>query len=483
MPIPGPYSWQGRRRNECDTMSICFIANIPTRLRSDQNRPRPPATGRHRCPAPGEKGEASRPPQLGRPPSLVSELCPRAAVISSESNPRLNLARLNRISLSLDQKRPPTRPADHDAVRTWVSRTYLVPYTMKMTSTAPALVFLVAVAVACAEANNKVKGCGSISALAEGDECSLPWAQLQPALHATQNMLGYAWVMYKHGAKMGSVKSAQKEMDGKVVPVVKRGSVLYCLDHHHLLAALDYAGAPFATAVKPSIYVVCDFSSAPSDAAFWEAMAPHMYNFGRPRASPDSLPTRLPSAGAFPSRIAFNASHGSDFMDDPWRSLAGFIRKLDDAPNCSSFASFSPAANAAGRPPSNHVYGCRGYNKVCDMTGAGTPFFEFRWGYFFNDAHVDTAQAAWRTLPSSAAATWRAAHAALPYPADPQTVSSAPFFAAAAALFPLARSAAAGAFTVPAQLVAIAGALPGHKMGPAPFPTDDPDCSPPSCSR
>ena len=88
-----------------------------------------------------------------------------------------------------------------------------------------------------------------IASLSAGDECQLAWSDLKPVLHATQNMLGIAWVMYKADKYMGSLKDAQKELDDKVVPVVKGpDDVLYCLDHHHLLAALDYAGAPLVSA-------------------------------------------------------------------------------------------------------------------------------------------------------------------------------------------------------------------------------------------
>lgn len=324
----------------------------------------------------------------------------------------------------------------------------------------------------CTAGAKKAPACTpGFAGLGVGEACQAPWAQLQPSLRATQNMLGYAWVMYKHAKSMGSAEEAQKEFDKKIVPVVKRGAALYVLDHHHTLAALDYAGAALATAVCPTVHVVCDFSAESSDeTAFWAKMRAHMYAFGRPAAQPNALPSALPApiAAAFPRTITFNATQHHAFMDDPWRSLAGFVRKLDTAPGCVC---------------DNHVYGCRAYNKVCDAAGAGMPFFEFRWGYFFNDAHVDPGQKAWGTLPTAAAAAWRTAYAVLPYPAVPALVDMDAWFAAAATLFPLARSAGAGNFSVPPQYVTTAGKLPGFKAGAAPFSSADPDCAISACSN
>jgi hypothetical protein len=302
-----------------------------------------------------------------------------------------------------------------------------------------------------------------------GDECKVAWKELKPKLRATQNMLGNAWVNFKHQQYMQSATQAQKELDSKVVPVVKgRTGELYCLDHHHLLAALDFSGSVLDSTTFPTIKVVCDFSSEPTDAAFWSKMTHHMYAFGRPEATPAALPTPLDPATAFPTSIIYNRTF-SAFADDPWRSLAGFIRKLDSAPDCTDGAN-------------SHDYGCRGYEKVCDASGAGTPFFEFRWGFFFNAAEVQPAL--WPT--PAALANWQAAYATLPYPCQPgagSTTELALWQAAAAALFPLARSEKAGSFSVPSEYATIAGPLPGFMQGDRPFPHGDPDCKIPECGN
>ena len=49
---------------------------------------------------------------------------------------------------------------------------------------------------AAADPLTKKKDC-DLTSLGAGDECQLAWSDLQPVLHATQNMLGVAWVMYK----------------------------------------------------------------------------------------------------------------------------------------------------------------------------------------------------------------------------------------------------------------------------------------------
>ena len=152
-------------------------------------------------------------------------------------------------------------------------------------------------------------------------------------------------------------------------------------------------------------------------------------------------------------------------MDDTWRSLAGFTRKLDAAPGCSDTA--------------NHNYGCRCYDKVCAASGVGTPFFEFRWGYLYNKASIPGGEDLWPATADPEA--FLAAKAGLAYPESPGRVDTDLWFKAAALLFPLARGAAAGGFEVPSEMTVIAGKLPGYKAGPDPFDSNDPDCTLPSC--
>ena len=60
---------------------------------------------------------------------------------------------------------------------------------------------------------------------------------------------------------------------------------------------------------------------------------------------------------------------------DPWRSLASFVRKVKHLKDCEK----------------GNKYCMRAYNRTCSPSGSGIPFFEFRWAYFFNDAFTDAA--------------------------------------------------------------------------------------------
>lgn len=103
------------------------------------------------------------------------------------------------------------------------------------------------------------------------------------------------------------------------------GNDVWVIDHHHTLAALDYS--PYhSTAV--TLHLVCDYSNLTSVTAFWKLMVERraVYNYGRPHGEPNRLPAEI-STTALPVFLYFNKT-GSTFLDDPWRSLAGFIRKI-----------------------------------------------------------------------------------------------------------------------------------------------------------
>ena len=346
--------------------------------------------------------------------------------------------------------------------------------------------------------------CGDFSQIAAGQRCTATWGETKPFVHPTQNSLGYAWLQYKVAKYFGDPGSAQAELDAKIVPVCKGPEAgAWLLDHHHMLGALDYAGF---YECKPTFQVVCDFSGAASMDAFWASMAGEdgVYAFSRPRGEPNALPTAIPP-GDIPATLSINAT-GASLVDNPWRALAGFSRKLpdtdgqcdkvlsgiaaDDGSNRNHNSAHNANANASlatGRllgpwasppplPPSlgkGNKYCMRAYDKVCDAHGDGIPFFEFRWSYFFNDAYNNPK----KLWPSKKKAK---AFAAL-YDALPSPMATDAWFEAAAALFPLARSKDAGKYRVPKEMGTLAGPLPGYEKGDGPIPESDPDCNPPSC--
>lgn len=303
------------------------------------------------------------------------------------------------------------------------------------------------------------------ASLKPGDKCGGPWSSMRRRMHTTQNAVGYSWVLYKAQKYMGSAKSAQKELNEKIVPVIKGpADGLWILDHHHVLAALDYSGYDD---VSVTVSVVCDFSNSDTLRDFWQRMAStgYVYNYGRPKTRPNQLPARI-DPDTMPLILSFNASE-STMMDDPWRSLAGFARKLKES---------QPDGVSCDKDAGK--YCMRAYEKVCasGVESYGIPYFEFRWGYFFNDAYLRPSSL-WVGLESAYSA-FKANYTSLTYKS-----SSDDWLTAAQALFPLARGAMAGAYNVPSSMGPCKGKLPGYS-GPSlgPIATPDPDCALPPCN-
>lgn len=294
-----------------------------------------------------------------------------------------------------------------------------------------------------------------------GDQCSISWKKLKPILHPTQPNLGYAWVQYKVEKKMGSKHDAQKEMDSKIVPVVLgyRNEV-YPLDHHHVMAALDFSGYD---KTEVTLSVTCDYRNASSLADFWTEMLEQQlaYPFARPSGRPNALPDTKLAWTQMPSTFTHNKAEGSSFANDNWRSLVGYSRKVTAA-SC----------------PGADKYCARAMIKPCrKQNNHGIPYFEFRWGYFFNAAFLDPT----RHWPSQAEfARFRARYQALPTPSAPTPVATEGWEQAAALLVPLARANATSSYSVPPSQTGAAGPLPGY-AGPGAIPTADPACALPSC--
>ena len=310
--------------------------------------------------------------------------------------------------------------------------------------------------------SHKQKKCHNFKHMSVSDECSKAWGSLRPQLHPTQVNLGFSWVKYKALTVLNSNVNAQKEMNKKIVPVcLGFGHEVWLLDHHHVLAALDYGNYD---SVLVTIHIVCDFSNSTSLASFWETMHSKELAYRMTRSSNTSLPSTLLPWQQMPTTISFNTSLPTPFSDDPWRSLVGFSRKILKESGCTQ---------ASGE------YCNRAFVKVCNQFNRGTPFFEFRWGYFFNDAYLNAFwnvsnfkvfQRAFYLLPDASS------NAAI----NVQSIQM--WENASQLLVPLARSAAAGLYEVPANQEGCVGRLPGFVSGLHAIAIPDPHCELPVCS-
>lgn len=315
-------------------------------------------------------------------------------------------------------------------------------------------------------AGHKVDECDftakGLAKLKEGDKCKCEWKYMRFAVRPTQNSVGYAWVQRIAEKDMSSKFDAQDEMDGTVVPVVvaQFSNKMYVIDHHHHLAALDYASHD---SVRVTVYIVCNLSEAEASSTslvFSVLQSKKMaYLYGRPRGSPNELPTPVSqSSSAFPVSIAFNKTF-TTMADDRWRSLVGFTRKIK-ADDCSK----------------DNKYCVRCFDRVCASSGASIPFFEYRWAYLFNDAYLHSSI----FNSSFNAAAFAAAYNALPL-ASPGGADVDAWASAAQLLLPLCRGDSAGDYSVPSSMGAFSGKLPGYHAGNSPIDEPDPMCAYPKC--
>lgn len=106
-----------------------------------------------------------------------------------------------------------------------------------------------------------------------------------------------------------------------------------------------------------------------------------------------------------------------------------------------------------GDCPKKNKYCDRGYDRVC-LTTKSIPFFEFRWGYFFNDAFNNPVKL-WVDVPGGFDAFNKMYSNLLP------TSSMQDWGAAASSLVALARSRTAGGRQ---GIAAIARASPHHSF-------------------
>lgn len=221
----------------------------------------------------------------------------------------------------------------------------------------------------------------------DGVVCKTKWKDLRDSMKPTQPEVGYAWIARKvekdFKTKKGEWRDPDdisKELSDDPTPVVIARNFhdvsddslyFYLVDDHHSLCALDYSGLDD---VVVSLKVLCDRRDvSPSDAAFWSVMSSHGLAYLGKMTSTGGLPQRVPFQ-ALPSSFSFTKKDQS-LADNPWRSLAGFSRKVVDE-KCEG---------------SKYCLRCmkRGCGKNgLDDSGPAVFFFEFRWGYFFQDVYL-----------------------------------------------------------------------------------------------
>uniref|UniRef100_A0A7S3F356 ParB-like nuclease n=1 Tax=Prasinoderma singulare TaxID=676789 RepID=A0A7S3F356_9VIRI len=167
------------------------------------------------------------------------------------------------------------------------------------------------------------------------------WTVARERCRPTQAALGWDWALSKM-AKCADASSAQKYMDRKPVPYVTRGDgLMYVLDHHHTLAALELSGWEDVEVTFELVYEfdegVLDTSNNDLFYGFlsgkgWTYLLDEQYQPISWRELPTGFDLRL-------------------YRNDLYRSMGGFCRK----------------------------YGVleRG------TTLEDRLFFEFRWGYLF----------------------------------------------------------------------------------------------------
>lgn len=317
---------------------------------------------------------------------------------------------------------------------------------------------------------------GGVLALGQGQECRLPWEELRPLIRPTQPSVGHAWVLNIKQRNFGDLAMAQASLDEETMPVATgqglHGDALYLVDHHHLLSALDLSGHnPLVR-----VHMACQLKQS-SEAAIWTEL------FRRGWAFPHSIPaiaagnftqllTLSEALVAVPRYLRFNPVNQT-LVDDPWRSLAGFARKLDAS-------QLTPPGG--GSCPEASKFCMRAYDSPCRVAdNSGIPFLEFRWAHFF--AHAYQERQLW---PSARPATdFARSFTALPETrlGKSKDVDMSPWVAVAANLVPLARGKAAAEYSLPDEFGPHAGKLPGVLNGMHAVAHAEPECEPIDCTK
>ena len=299
-------------------------------------------------------------------------------------------------------------------------------------------------------------------------ECTDTWATLKPIVRPTQPQVGYAWVQYKLDKDFTSESNAQAELDASITPAILGPTndtnifAIYYVDDHHTYCALDASGYDTVTA---TLNIICDLRNETLD-TFWTYLGSHNYSMlaMHPLDQPNSLPLPI-NYTDMPLSLSFIKGDRT-LSDDPWRSLAGFSRKIKDAP--------SPAPSC-----SNYKY-CercfyRGCNDGSQSTGPSVPFFEFRWSYFMLSAYIDSTW--WDS--NKEYTTFVNSYETLPYPSTFGKIDTTAWLDTASLLIPLCRGDNTGNYLLPTNIFEGATTLPGYTQGYTELDAD-PTCDQPS---
>lgn len=304
--------------------------------------------------------------------------------------------------------------------------------------------------------------------------CANKWSTLKPYMAPTQSGVGYAWVKYKLEQSFGSADDAQSEIDASPIPAaIGPDNKIYLVDDHHTLCALDYSGY---TDTKVTVNVLCDkrgLNYTQSD-FFSDLHSQGLCYLGaHPNNNPNALPEPI-SWNQLPKFFAFTPEK-TEFTNDPWRSLAGYSRKVTSAPG------FPTCDGNDDKYCERSFYrGCG--NQGSHSEGQGVPYFEFQWAYFINSAAYDVSL--WPSKQLHAA--FMQSYVSLPITsASPHTalkeVHTDDWLDIAATLTALCRSQVVSGFRVPSSIFPGTGVLPGFVIGSEKLQSD-PDCSLPRCS-
>lgn len=331
-----------------------------------------------------------------------------------------------------------------------------------------AVILLVVAAILAIE--NAVEGllnCDDVlseSSLFTG-KCDNKWKNLKPLLKPTQPQVGYAWIQYKLDKDFTSENDAQAAMDDSATPaVIGPGPAIYIVDDHHTLCALDFAGYED---VKATMNILCDMRNY-TTSDFWATLSSQnlAYLASHPKGKPNELPVSI-SYTEMPSRFSFTKDDQS-LSDDPWRSLAGYARKVQSAP--------SPTPSCSDSD-SKYCERCmyRGCVDGYQLSGAGVPFFEFRWAYFINDATYYSTRF-WSSTDSLS--KFISSYSALPA-SEVGKVDTGDWMDTAELAIALCRDSTTSKYTLPSTIFA-EKPLPGYFEGYVKL-EDDPDCAKPVC--
>jgi hypothetical protein len=256
-------------------------------------------------------------------------------------------------------------------------------------------------------------------------------------------------------------------MDEAPTPaVIGPGPSYYIVDDHHTICALD---ASSYTDVSVTLNILCDLRHS-SEVQFWSYLEKQhwVYLVAHPTNAPNTLPNAI-SYQQLPTYFDFHTQ--ISFSDDPWRSLAAYSRKVTSLPN----------APTCGSNDSKYCERCmyRGCVDGYQSQGSAVFYFEFRWGYFLNDASYYQSSVYWTNTTEYT--SFITSYQALPYNVTGSQVDVNSWLNTAALAVSVCRASTTAKYELPVSLYPLLNnsnqynTLPGYYSGYIALP-DDPTC-------